>query len=58
MMSRNMGAERAWRKVLAELAVLMPELNEVNTAAEFLAALGVAMPENEETAEKEGGADG
>ena len=58
MMSRNMGAERVWRKVLAELAVLMPELNEVNTEAEFLAALGVAMPENEETEEKEGGADG
>lgn len=57
MMSRNMGAERAWRKVLEELAVLMPELREVKTAAEFLAAVGVTMPETEERAENGGDSD-
>ncbi|SEL40405.1 hypothetical protein [Ruminococcus albus] len=56
-MSRKIGAERAWKKVLAELAVLMPELKEVKTAEEFLAAVGVSPPETGETAENGGGAD-
>ena len=57
MMSRNMGAERAWKKVLEELAVLMPELKEVKTAEEFLAAVGVSPPETGETAGNGGDAD-
>ncbi|MBO4867604.1 MAG: hypothetical protein J5582_13765 [Ruminococcus sp.] len=56
-MSRKIGAERAWKKVLEELAVLMPELKEVKTAEEFLAAVGVSAPETGETAVNGGGAD-
>ncbi|WP_177219530.1 hypothetical protein [Ruminococcus albus] len=56
-MSRKIGAERAWKKVLEELAVLMPELREVKTAEEFLAAVGVSPPEIGETAGNGGDAD-